>query len=100
MEHKILYSFSEEQLEKVFEKLFKKLNKTSLQSRPQKNIPEGEDRLNQQQVAKMLNRSVQTLIKWKKKKKIPFYQIGGTIFYSKSELLELSQKNPEIFNRL
>lgn len=94
-----LYAYSEDQLEKIFEKLLHKFNKTSLKSVSQKEIPE-EDRLSQQQAAKMLNRSVQTLIKWKKKNKIPFYQIEGTIFYSKSELLAYAKNHPKDFNRL
>ena len=94
-----LYAYSEEQLEKIFEKLLQKFNKTSPKDIPQKEIPE-EDRLTQQQAAKMLNRSVQTLIKWKKKQKIPFYQIEGTIFYSKSELLAYAKNHPKDFNRL
>ena len=94
-----LYAFSEEQLERIFGRLLQKFNKTSLKSLPQKEIPE-EDRLSQQQAAKMLNRSVQTLIKWKKKNKIPYYQIQGTIFYSKAELLAYAKNHPKDFNRL
>ena len=94
-----LYAYSEDQLEIIFEKLLQKFNKTSQKSIPQKEISE-EDRLTQQQAAKMLNRSVQTLIKWKKKNKIPFYQIQGTIFYSKSELLAYAKNHPKDFNRL
>ncbi|AUC84910.1 DNA-binding protein [Polaribacter sp. ALD11] len=94
-----LYAYSEDQLERIFEKLLQKFNKTSPKYIPQKEIPE-EDRLTQQQAAKMLNRSVQTLIKWKKKQKIPFYQIEGTIFYSKSELLAYAKNHPKDFNRL
>ncbi len=94
-----LYAYSEDQLERIFEKLLVKFNKTSKKPLPQKEIPE-EDRLSQRQAAKMLNRSVQTLIKWKKKNKIPYYQIQGTIFYSKSELLAYAKNHPKDFNRL
>ncbi len=99
MSRETLYAYSEDQLEKIFEKLLNKFNKTSLIVAPQKEIPEV-DQLSQQQAAKMLNRSVQTLIKWKKKRKIPFYQIEGTIFYSKTELLEYARNHPKDFNRL
>lgn len=99
MQNKILYAYSEDQLEKIFEKLLNKVNRSSLQIPIQKEIPE-DDRLTQQEAASMLNRTVQTLIKWKKKNKIPFYQIEGTIFYSKSELLAYAKNHPKDFNRL
>jgi DNA-binding transcriptional regulator YiaG len=94
-----LYAFSEEHLERIFGRLLRKFNKTTLQSLPLKEIPE-EDRLSQRQAAKMLNRSVQTQRKWKTKKKNPYYQIQGTIFYSKSELLAYAKNHPKDFNRL
>lgn len=99
MEHKILYAYSEEQLEKIFEKLLRKFSNNSLQSTPRKEIPK-EDRLSQRAAALMLDITVQTLIKWKKKEIIPYYQIEGTIFYSKSELLDYAKNNPRQFNRL
>lgn len=99
MSDNTLYAYSEDQLERIFEKLLLRFNKTSLQPIHQQEIPK-EDRLTQQQAAKMLNRSVQTLIKWKKKNKIPYYQIEGTIFYSKSELLAYAKNHPKDFNRL
>lgn len=100
MSNNTLYAYSEDQLEKIFERLLSKLSKSKIEIlTTAKEIPE-HDRLTQKQAAKLVNRSVQTLIKWKKKNKIPFYQIEGTIFYSKSEILAYAKKHPENFNRL
>ncbi len=52
-----------------------------------------EDRLTQKEAAKFLGISVTSLISWKKKKIVPYYQIGRSIFYSKKELLDLARKN-------
>ncbi|WP_435416033.1 helix-turn-helix domain-containing protein [Polaribacter aestuariivivens] len=99
MSSNTLYAYSEDQLEKIFERLLKKFSNTSMKSLPQKEIPK-EDRLTQKEAAAFIDKSVQTIIKYKKKKKIPYYQIEGTIFYSKSELLAYGKKHPKDFNHL
>lgn len=99
MQDKVLYAYSENQIEKIFEKQFNKFFKGITPKSITKEIPE-EDRLSQQEAANFVGKTVQTLIAWKKKKKIPFYQIEGTIFYSKSELLEYAKNHPKDFNHL
>ena len=81
----ILYSHTEKDLEKVIEKVFVRFAK-------QKGLPnimdeKNDDRLNQKQAAKFLGISVTSIIDWKKKGKIPYYQIGRNPFFSKKELL-------------
>ena len=57
------------------------------------------DRLSQKQAAEFLGVSVVTLIQWKKKGAIPYYQIATKPFYSKRELLEFSRKNRGLSER-
>ncbi len=52
-----------------------------------------EDLLTQRQAAKYLQISEPTIIKWKKQKKLPYYQNGRSILYKKSELLQALRKN-------
>ena len=54
-----------------------------------------EDRLTQKEAANFLGISVTSLISWKKQGKIPYYQIGKSIFFSKSELLKIARRNQE-----
>jgi len=57
-----------------------------------------DDRLTQKEAAKFLDISVTSIIAWKKKGLVPYFQIGRSIFFSKKELLELAKKNREALN--
>lgn len=92
MSNTILYGFTKKDLELTVELVINRIRKTELINESNSN-PE-EDRLTQKEAAELLGVSVQCLIKWKKKKLIPFYQIGRSVFYSKKELLEQARKNP------
>ncbi len=92
MSNPILYGFSKSDLEHVVRKVIKEIRKTDIiQDSP---VNSEDDKLTQKEAAKFLGKSVNTLIDWKKKGKIPYYQIGRSIFFSKSELLKLARKNP------
>lgn len=90
----LLYTHSKEDLERIVRFVVNEIRKTELVNENSV-IPE-EDRISQQEAAKLLGISVASLIQWKKKKLVPFYQIGRSIFYSKSELLNVAQKNREL----
>ena len=53
----------------------------------------GNDYLDQPEAAKFLRITLPTLIRWKRLKKIPYYQEGRKVLYRKSELLKVMQKN-------
>ena len=94
MSNPILYGFTKQDLERTVELVINRVRKTELINEST-NSPE-EDRLTQKEAAELLGITVQSLIKWKKKELIPFYQIGRSIFYSKKELLEQAKKNPSL----
>ncbi len=86
-----LITHTKKDLEKVVEVVIDRLRKTELiQQTP---INPEEDRLSQKEAAKFLGISVTSLISWKKQGKVPYYQIGRSIFFSKAELLKLARKN-------
>ena len=93
----LLYTHSKKDLEAIVEIVIERLRKTDI-SQSTKDIPE-DDRLTQTQAAKLLNISVVTLIDWKKKGIVPFYQVQRSIFYSKRELIDIAQKNRNVFNK-
>ena len=61
-----------------------------------KETNEEDDFLTQREAAKFLNVSLPTIIKWKQKEKIPYYQQGRTILFKKSELLDAMRKNNKL----
>ncbi|MDM1521731.1 helix-turn-helix domain-containing protein [Empedobacter sp. 225-1] len=93
----LLYTHSKKDLEAIVEIVIKRLRKMDI-SETTKDIPE-DDRLTQKEAARLLNISVVTLIDWKKKGLVPFYQVQRSIFYSKKELMEIAQKNRNLFNK-
>ncbi|MDM1299846.1 helix-turn-helix domain-containing protein [Empedobacter falsenii] len=93
----LLYTHSKKDLEAIVEIVIERLRKMDI-SQTTKDIPE-DDRLTQKEAAKLLNISVVTLIDWKKKGLVPFYQVQRSIFYSKKELIEIAQKNRNLFNK-
>ena len=92
MSNPILYGFSKSDLEQVVRKVITEIRKTDIiQDSP---VNSEDDKLTQREAAKFLGISVTSLISWKKKGKVTYYQIGRSIFFSKSELLKLARKNP------
>jgi hypothetical protein len=59
-------------------------------------FPPVEDRLNQAQVAELFGTTVQTIITWKKKGKIPFFQLGRFPIFSKKQLTIAASKNQHL----
>ncbi|MGV0938935.1 helix-turn-helix domain-containing protein [Empedobacter sp. ULE_I140] len=93
----LLYTHSKKDLEAIVEIVIERLRKMDV-SETTKDIPD-DDRLTQKEAARLLNISVVTLIDWKKKGLVPFYQVQRSIFYSKKELIEIAQKNRNLFNQ-
>ncbi|KAA2218529.1 helix-turn-helix domain-containing protein [Maribacter flavus] len=87
----LFYTHTKEDLKRTVKMVLEELRKTELINETSIN-PE-DDRLTQQEAAKFLGISVTSLISWKKKKIVPYYQIGRAIFFSKKELLDLARKN-------
>lgn len=56
-------------------------------------LPHPDDRLTQKEVANLFGTTVQTIINWKKKKILPYYQIGKRPIFSKKQLTEIAAKN-------
>lgn len=96
MPESILYGYSKKDIEEILELVINRLRKTDLIIDNLTSLKE--DRLTQKEAAEMMGVSVQCLIKWKRKKIVPFYQVGGSIYYSKKELLELARQNPKLVN--
>ena len=59
-------------------------------------FPPIEDRLNQAQVAELFGTTFQTIITWKKKGKIPFFQLGRFPIFSKKQLTMVASKNQHL----
>lgn len=59
-------------------------------------FPPIEDRLNQVQVAELFGKTVQTIITWKKKGMIPYYQLGKFPIFSKKQLTLVAAKNQHL----
>lgn len=93
MPNPILYGFSKTDLEHVVKRVVLEIRKTETM---EESVNSEDDRLTQKQAAKFLGISVTSLISWKKKGKVPYYQIGRSIFFSKSELLKLARQNPNL----
>ena len=87
----LFYTHTKEDLKRTVKMVLDELRKTELIN--ETSINPGDDRLSQREAAKFLGISVTSLISWKKKKIVPYYQIGRAIFFSKKELLDLARKN-------
>lgn len=61
-------------------------------------FPTGDDRMSQQEVASMFDRTVQTIINWKNKGKIPYYEIDGRPIFSRKQLIQIALKNQHLLN--
>ncbi len=94
MSNVLFYTHGKDDLKRVVKAVIEEIRKTETISDIPIN-PE-EDRLTQKEAAKFLGISVTSLISWKKQGKVPYYQIGRSIFFSKAELLKLARKNSEL----
>jgi len=59
-------------------------------------FPPEDDRLSQQEVAQLFGTSVQTIINWKKKKILPYFQIGKRPIFSKKQLSLIASQNQNL----
>lgn len=59
-------------------------------------LPPEEDRLTQKEVAELFGTSVQTIINWKKKKILPYFQIGKRPIFSKKQLSLIASQNQDL----
>jgi len=92
MSKTILYTLTKLELKNFAKEVLQEVGAVS--SLTPKNIRpySEEDKLTQKEAAKFLGKSVTTIIKYKKDKIIPFHEMGNSIFYFRSELLEASRK--------
>lgn len=95
MDRPILYAFSKGDLKRIVTSVIDQVRKTELLDNPNSIIQE-DDRLTQEQCAKLLGKSVQTIIKWRKEGKLPYYEMGRNYIYSRKELLQLVKRNPKM----
>ncbi|HLV63634.1 helix-turn-helix domain-containing protein [Galbibacter sp.] len=92
MSNVLFYTHNKEDLKRAVKMILDEIRKTeTISDSP---IDPEEDRLTQKEAAKFLGISVTSLISWKKKGIVPYFQIGRSIFYSKTELLKIARKNP------
>lgn len=94
MSNVLFYTHNKEDLVRAVKLVINEIRKTdSISDSP---INPEEDRLTQKEAASFLGISVTSLIAWKKEGKVPYYQIGRSIFFSKSELLKIARKNSNL----
>ena len=85
----LLYTQTDDDLERVVKKVVSEMLKTEFFG--SMSIDSVDDRLTQKEAAKFLGVSIPTLIEYKKKSLVPYFKIGRSIFYSKSELIEATR---------
>lgn len=97
MSNVLFYTHNKEDLKRAVKLIINEIRKIdTINASP--NNPE-EDRLTQKEAADFLGISVTSIISWKKQGRVPYFQIGRSIFYSKSELLAIARKNPELLRK-
>lgn len=89
----LFYTHSKEDLKRVVRMVVDEIKKNEI---IETNLAPTDDRLTQKEAASFLGISITSIIDWKKKGKIPYYQIGKSIFFSKSELLKIARKNQDL----
>jgi excisionase family DNA binding protein len=85
----VLYSHDREDLINAVRIVLEELKKNDLKIA---DVPSEDERLNQKEVAKLLNVSVPTIIAWRKANKLPHYRIGRFILFDKREILSIARK--------
>ncbi len=94
MEKNITTTLNEQEFEaKIIEAMIKGFEIIGYPRTPDKLI---DDYLDQREAAQFLRISLPTIIRWKKEKKIPYYQEGRKVLFKKSELLNVMQKNESL----
>ena len=94
MDKTITTSFNSDEFAAIIFEAVKKATEKNHANNEQ--TEEAEEFMNQQQAAKFLHISLPTIIRWKKEKKIPYYQEGRKALFKKSELLKVLQKNESL----
>lgn len=89
----LFYTHNKEDLKRIVKMVVEEIRKTEHINDSEINIKE--DRLSQREAAAFLGISITSIISWKKQGKVPYYQIGRAIFFSKSELLKIARRNRE-----
>lgn len=87
----LIYTHNREDLKRVVRLVIDEIRKTEML--PKSSMDIENNRLTQKEAAQFLGISVTSLISWKKLGKVPYYQIGRSIFFYKSELLKVARKN-------
>jgi excisionase family DNA binding protein len=87
-----LTPFSAEEVKNLVKQALSELH----QEYPINDNEEDDEYLTQKEAAKFLKVSAPTIIKWKQENKIPYYQIGRTIKFKKSELLDSMKRNEKL----
>lgn len=94
MKKNIITTFNSDEFTALIFDAVKKANEKKNQNNEE--AERANDFLDQQQAAKFLHISLPTIIRWKKEKKIPYYQEGRKVLFKKSELLKVLQKNESL----
>lgn len=63
------------------------------QSRPQQQAKEVAEIVDSKEVCKRLNISEPTLIRWRKKKRIPFFMVGSAVRFNWTSVIKELEKN-------
>ena len=87
MESAILNTFKSDEVKALIAEAVLEANNKIIKNNP---LDEEEEFLSQSQAANFLRVTIPTIIKWKKAKKIPYYQAGYKIFYKKLHADSLS----------
>lgn len=87
----LMYTHTRQDLEKIVEIILQKTNSIlATQIAPQQ--PVDEKLITQKEAAELLQKSVATIIEWRKYKGLPHYNFNGRFFYSPKELLTYGKK--------
>ena len=89
-----LIPYTEEEMIEMLKKAFSEIKESY--SPKEKGEPETEEWFTQKQAARFFKTSEQTIMNWRKKGLIPYYQNERTVMFKKSELLEAMKKNDKL----
>ena len=94
MDSTIMTTLKGDELHNLIVDAVKKANSENSNTSINKNA--SNDMMNQGEAAKFLGVSLPTIIRWKKQKKIPYYQQGRIVLFDKAELLNVMQQNKSL----
>jgi len=89
MENIILIPFSINSLRELIEETIQSALASYEKSRPQQ---QQNELLTQREVAKLLDVSVTTIIKWKSLNLLPYHKVNSRVYYRKNDVLEAMAK--------